>query len=54
MNRSDHINHTINSPSELSQKIPGETKIETGKTNQIHPKDPMHVVNNVDEGMTHT
>ena len=27
------INQTIISPSELSQKIPGETKIETGKTN---------------------
>ena len=31
--RSDPINQTINPPSELSQKIPGETKIETGKTN---------------------
>ena len=31
--RSDPINKTINPPSELSQKIPGETKIETGKTN---------------------
>ena len=30
--RSDHVNQTINPPSELSQKIPGETKIETGKT----------------------
>ena len=38
----------------MSQKIPEETKIETGKTNQIHSKDPMHFVNNVDEGMTHT
>ena len=27
------INQIINPPSELSQKIPGETKIETGKTN---------------------
>ena len=27
------INQTINPPSELSQKIPGETKIETEKTN---------------------
>ena len=26
--RPDPINHTINPPSELSQKIPGETKIE--------------------------
>ena len=31
--RSDPINQTINPPSELSHKIPGETKIETGKTN---------------------
>ena len=31
--RSDPINQTINPPSELSQKIPRETKIETGKTN---------------------
>ena len=54
MHRSDPINQTINPPSELSQKIPGETKIETGKTNQIHSQDPTHTVNNVGEGMTHT
>ena len=47
--RPDPINQTINPPSELSQKIPGETKIETGKTNHIHSKDPTHSVNNVDE-----
>ena len=29
--RSDPINQTINQPSELSQKIPGKTKTETGK-----------------------
>ena len=29
--RSDPIYQTINQPSELSQKIPGKTKIETGK-----------------------
>ena len=52
--RSDPINQTIIPPSELSQKIPEETKIETGKTNQIHSKHPTHSVNNVDEGMTHT
>ena len=52
--RPDPINQTINSPSELSQKIPGETKIETEETNCIHSKDLMHSVNNVDEGMTHT
>ena len=52
--RSDPIYQTINPPSELSQTIPGETKIETGKTNQIYSKDPTHIVNNVEEGMTHT
>ena len=52
--RYDPINQTINPPSELSQKIPGETKLETGKTNQIHSKDPTHIINNVAEGMTHT
>ena len=31
--RSDPINQTINQPSKLSQRIPGKTKIETGKTN---------------------
>ena len=41
--RSDPINQTINPPSELSQKIPGETKIETGKTNEVHSKDPMQM-----------
>ena len=51
--RSDPINQTINPPSEMSQKIPGEAKIETGKTNHIHSKEQMHIVNNVDEGMTH-
>ena len=50
----DPINQAIIPPSELSQKIPGETKIETRKTNCIHSKDPMHSINNVDEGMTHT
>ena len=52
--RSDPINQTINQPSGLSQKIPGKTKIETGKTNQAHSKDPMHIINNADAGMTHT
>ena len=52
--RSDPINQTINLPSELSQKIPGKTKIETGKSNLVHSKDPMHTVNNADTGMTHT
>ena len=52
--RSDPINQPINQPSELSQKIPGKTKIETGKTNQAHSKDPTHSINNADVGMTHT
>ena len=52
--RSDPINQTINQPSELSWKIPGKTKIETGKTNLVHSKDPTYIVNNVDKGMTHT
>ena len=52
--RPDPINQAINPPSELSQKIPGETKIETGKTNQIHSRDPVHSINNADEGLTHT
>ena len=48
--RSAPINQMIISPSELSQKIPGETKIETRKTNCVYSTDPMHSVNNVDEG----
>ena len=52
--RSHPINQTIKPPSEMSQKIPGETKIEAGKTNWIHSKDPMHIINNTDEGMAHT
>ena len=53
-NRSDPINQPINQPSELSEKIPGKTKIEIGKVNQAHSKDPMHIINNADVGMTHT
>ena len=52
--RPDPINQTINPPSKLSQKIPEETKIKTGKTNQIYSKDSTYSINNVDEGMTHT
>ena len=52
--RSSPINQTIISPSELSQKIPGETKIETGKTNHVNSTDPTHSLNNMDKGMTHT
>ena len=52
--RSDPINQTINQPSELSQKIPDKTEIGTRKTNQAHSKDPKHIINNVNAGMTHT
>ena len=52
--RSNPANQPINQPSELSQKIPCETEIETGKTYQAHSKDPMHIINNADVGMTHT
>ena len=52
--RSDPINQPIHQPSELSQKIPGETKIETGKTNEEHSSNLMHIINNVHVGMTHT
>ena len=52
--RSDPINQTINQLSELSQIIPGKTKIETGKTNQAHSKDLTHIIKNANVGMTHT
>ena len=54
LRRSSSINQTIISPSELSQKIPWETKIETRKTNHVNFTDPMHSINNTDEGMMHT
>ena len=50
--RSDPINQPINQPSNLSQKIPGRMKIETGKTNPVHTKDLMHSINNVSGRMT--
>ena len=50
--RPDPINQTINQPSNLSQKIPGSTEIETGKTNQVHTKDLMHCINKVSSKMT--
>ena len=52
--RPDPINQTIIPPSELSQNIPQETKIETRKTNHVNSTDLMHSVNNVDERMTYT
>ena len=51
---SNPINQTINPPSELSQNIPGKTKIETGKIKLEHSKDPRHIINNADTGVTHT
>ena len=35
-NKSDSFNQIINRPSNLSQEIPGRTKIETRKTNSVH------------------
>ena len=45
----DPINQAINQPSNLSQEIPGRTKIETGKTNSMHTKDPAHSINNAND-----
>ena len=50
--RPNPINQTINQPSDLSQKIPGRTKIETGKTNQAHSKDLTHSINNANGKIT--
>ena len=47
--KSDPINQAINQPSNLSQEIPGRTKIETRKTNSTHTKDPTHSINNVND-----
>ena len=44
--RPDPINQSINQASNLSQKIPGRTEIETGKTNHMHTKDLTHSINN--------
>ena len=52
--RPSPINQTIIPPSELSQKIPGATKIETRITNCANSTAPMHSINNANEGMTHT
>ena len=50
--RPDPINHPINQPSDLSQKIPGRTEIEKGKTNQVHTKDLTDPINNRSGKMT--
>ena len=44
--RPDPINHAINKTSNLPQKIPGRTEIETRKTNNVHSKDLTHSINN--------
>ena len=45
----DAINQVINQPSNLSQEIPGRTKIETRKTNSTHTTDPTHSINNAND-----
>ena len=50
--RPDHINQSINQPSNLSQKIPGSTEIGTRKTNHVHTEDLTHSINNVNGKMT--
>ena len=50
--RPDPINQSINKASNLSQKIPGRTEIETGKTNCMHSKDLTHSLNNKNDKMT--
>ena len=45
--RSEPINQSINKASDLSQKIPGRTEIETRKTNNVHSKDLTHSINNM-------
>ena len=49
--RPDPINQAINQPSNMSQEIPGRTKIETRKTNHMHTTDPTHSINNVNGRM---
>ena len=44
----DPINQAINQPSDVTQEIPGRTKIVTGKTNSIHSTNSMsdRLINN--------
>ena len=50
--RPDSINHTINQASNLSQEIPGRTKIETKKkTNHMHSTDLTCSINNANDKM---
>ena len=50
--RPDPINQSINKTSNLSQKNPGRTEIETRKTNNVHSKDPTHSINNANGKMS--
>ena len=52
--RPNPINQSINQLSNLSQKIPGRTEIETGKINHMHTKDLMHSIYNVSGRMTNS
>ena len=45
--RPEPINKSIKQPSDLSQKIPGRTEIETRKTNPEHSRDLTHSINNM-------
>ena len=50
--RPESINQSINKASNLSQKIPGRSEIETRKTNNVHCKDLTHFINNTNGKMT--
>ena len=50
--RPEPINQSINKASNLSQKIPGITEIETRKTNNVHSKDLTHSINNANGKMS--
>ena len=50
--RPEPINQSINKTSNLSQKIPGRTEIETMKTNNVHSKDLTHSINNANGKMS--
>ena len=52
--RPDPINHAIYQASNLSQKIPGRTEIETRKTNHVHTKDLMHSINSMNDKITNS
>ena len=52
--RPDPINHAINQASNLSQEIPGRTKIETRKTYHMHSTDLMHSINNANDKMANS